>query len=253
MNGVKHMDSVEYDNRTVTRGALQYTGKAKQVYTTDDPNILWVHYLDQATALNGKVKETINGKGELNSAISQLLFNYLTENGIENHYLGSISKTDELITSLNILPIEVVTRNYASGHFVSKFDAVAMQQLSPIVQEFYYKSDALDDPFMNDSQIIALGYATSDELSKLRYESLMINQRLTELFQKANIQLIDFKLEFGRTKNGDILLADELSPDNMRLVDITTGNSLDKDVFRKHSGDVTVGYHEVLTRLQQVI
>jgi len=253
MNGVKHMDSIEYEKRTITRGVLKYTGKAKQVYITDDPDILWVHYLDQATALNGKVKETISGKGELNSAISQLLFNYLTENNIKNHYLRSISKTDELITSLDILPIEVVTRNYASGHFVSKFAAVPMQKLTPVVQEFYYKSDALDDPFINDSQILALKYATNAELDKLRYQSTIINEHLISLFQKANITLIDFKLEFGRTKNGNILLADELSPDNMRLVDVATGNSLDKDVFRKHAGDVTVGYQEVLTRLQQII
>uniref|UniRef100_UPI0025E19F86 phosphoribosylaminoimidazolesuccinocarboxamide synthase n=1 Tax=uncultured Leuconostoc sp. TaxID=173262 RepID=UPI0025E19F86 len=112
---------------------------------------------------------------------------------------------------------------------------------------------ALDDPFINDSQILALKYATNDELGKLRYESTIVNEHLIGLFHKANITLIDFKLEFGRTKNGDILLADELSPDNMRLVDVATGNSLDKDVFRKHSGDVTVGYQEVLTRLQQII
>lgn len=247
------MDSIEYKKRSISRTTLEYTGKAKKVYATDNPDILWIHYLDQATALNGKVKETIHGKGELNSAISHLLFTYLTNNGVANHYLYTISKTDELVTKLNILPIEVVTRNYASGHFVSKFDAVAMQKLDPIVQEFYYKSDELDDPFINDSQILALGFATADELTQLRQESQVVNKKLTRLFAKVGIKLIDFKLEFGRTKDGNILLADELSPDNMRLVDIETGKSLDKDVFRQHSGDVTVGYHEVLTRLQEII
>ena len=147
------MVSIDYQGQTIEKQALRYQGKAKQVFQTNDPDILWVHYMDQATALNGKVKEMITGKGELNSAISHLLFDYLTQNGIENHYLTAVSKTDELVTTLDILPIEVVTRNYASGHFVSKFDVTPMQQLTPTVQEFYYKSDALDDPFINDSQI----------------------------------------------------------------------------------------------------
>lgn len=247
------MVSVEFENRDITQATLKYTGKAKEVYTTNDPEILWVHYLDQATALNGKVKETIAGKGELNSAISHLLFDYLTRHGIENHYLQSISSTDELVTALDILPIEVVTRNYASGHFVSKFDATPMQALTPVVQEFYFKSDALDDPFMNDSQILALGHATATELAQLRQQSQDVNRLLSVLFEQVGIRLVDFKLEFGRTATGKIILADELSPDNMRLVDIATGKSLDKDVFRQHTGDVTVGYHDVLTRLQQAI
>ncbi|WP_367370774.1 phosphoribosylaminoimidazolesuccinocarboxamide synthase [Leuconostoc carnosum] len=246
------MNSVTYKNRTIEQGELKYTGKAKEVYTTNDPDILWIHYLDQATAKNGKEKEQIDGKGQLNSAISQLLFDYLTQQNIKNHYLLSISKTDELVQALEILPIEVVTRNYASGHFVSKFQVTPMKKLTPIVQEFYYKSDALDDPFINDSQILALGYAVSDELIYLRQEAQQINQLLSHLFSTINIQLIDFKLEFGRTASGSIILADELSPDNMRLVDLTTGDSLDKDIFREHKGDMTVGYHEVLDRLSHV-
>ncbi|MGX7052102.1 phosphoribosylaminoimidazolesuccinocarboxamide synthase [Leuconostoc palmae] len=246
------MDSVEFNDKTVSKSTLKYTGKAKQVFLTDNPDILWVHYLDQATALNGKVKENIAGKGKLNSEISHLLFNYLTKHNVENHYLRSISQTDELVTALDILPIEVVTRNYASGHFVSKFGVEPMKKLAPIVQEFYYKSDELDDPFMNDLQIVALAFATENDLNQLREQSKIINQLLTALFSKAGIQLVDFKLEFGRTTQGNIILADELSPDNMRLVDMKTGKSLDKDVFRQHTGDVTVGYHEVLTRLQQL-
>lgn len=246
------MNSVTYKNRTIEQGELKYTGKAKEVYTTNDPDILWIHYLDQATAKNGKEKEQIDGKGQLNSAISHLLFDYLTQQNIKNHYLLSISKTDELVQALEILPIEVVTRNYASGHFVSKFQVTPMKKLTPIVQEFYYKSDALDDPFINDSQILALGYAVSDESIYLRQEAQQINQLLSHLFSTINIQLIDFKLEFGRTASGSIILADELSPDNMRLVDLTTGDSLDKDIFREHKGDMTVGYHEVLDRLSHV-
>ncbi|GMA69195.1 phosphoribosylaminoimidazole-succinocarboxamide synthase [Leuconostoc litchii] len=244
--------TVEYDNQVVTRGDLKYQGKAKQVYLTNNSEILWVHYMDQATALNGKVHEDIPEKGRLNSAISHILFQYLTRHGIENHYLTAISETDELDLALDIIPIEVVTRNYASGHFVSKFDATSMQKLNPIVQEFYYKSDALDDPFMNDSQILALGYATEIELEKLRNYAQKVNQLLKSLFDEIKINLIDFKLEFGKNALGELILADELSPDNMRLVDQKTGKSLDKDVFRQHSGDVTIGYRDVLSRLENL-
>lgn len=244
--------ATEYEDKTVTRGELKYQGKAKQVYFTDNPTILWVHYMDQATALNGKVHENIPEKGQLNSAISHTLFEHLTRQGIENHYLSSVSETDELDLALEILPIEVVTRNYASGHFVSKFNATPMQKLTPVVQEFYYKSDELDDPFMNDSQILALGFATLSELTKLRAYAQEVNQALTEIFDEININLVDFKLEYGRDSEGKLILADELSPDNMRLVDQKTGKSLDKDVFRKHAGDVTVGYRDVLSRLENL-
>lgn len=247
------MVSVMYQNKNIKQKSLKYTGKAKTVYATNVPNILWIHYLDQATALNGKVKETITGKGALNSEISHLLFKYLTENGIENHYLEKISTTDELVTALDIIPIEVVTRNYASGHFVSKYAVTPMTKLMPLVQEFYYKSDDLDDPFINDSQILALNLATHEELVQLRQVSEDVNQLLHDLFEKIGIGLIDFKLEFGRTITGELRLADELSPDNMRLIDSLSGKSLDKDIFRQHSGDVTVGYRDVLNRLQQVI
>ena len=155
----------------------------------------------------------------MNSAISHILFEHLTRQGIENHYLSSVSETDELDLALEILPIEVVTRNYASGHFVSKFNATPMQKLTPVVQEFYYKSDELDDPFMNDSQILALGFATLSELTKLRAYAQEVNQALTEIFDEININLVDFKLEYGRDSEGKLILADELSPDNMRLVD----------------------------------
>jgi len=253
MNGAKYMVNVTYQNQNIKQESLKYTGKAKTVYTTNDPDILWVHYLDQATALNGKVKETITGKGALNSEISHLLFDYLTRKGIENHYLKKISATDELVTALDIIPIEVVSRNYASGHFVSKYAVTPMTKLEPLVQEFYFKSDALDDPFINDSQILALNLATSEELAQLRRVSQDVNQLLHALFEQIGIGLVDFKLEFGRTATGDLRLADELSPDNMRLIDTLSGKSLDKDIFRQHSGDVTVGYRDVLNRLQQVI
>ena len=247
------MTKTNYDNAVIEQGNLKYEGKAKQVYLTNQPDILWIHYLDQATALNGKVKETIIGKGEINSKISHLLFTYLEKHGVAQHYLKTVSQTDELVQALQMIPIEVVSRNFAAGHFVSRFAVPNQMPLHPVVQEFYYKSDALDDPFINDSQILALGFASPDELAVLRQQAQIINDLLGQLFEQVGIRLVDFKLEFGRNTAGTIILADELSPDNMRLIDQQTGHSLDKDVFRQHTGDVTVGYREVLRRLEQVI
>lgn len=235
----------------MTKQTLIYEGKAKQVFTTDTPDVLWIHYLDQATALNGKRKEQVADKGRLNSAISAMLFDYLTVHGVVNHHLEQVSPTDELVTKVAITPVEVVTRNFAAGHFVSRYGVPAMTALKPAVHEFYYKSDALDDPFMNDEQIVALGIAPQTELAELRATSDQVNTLLTELFAAINIKLIDFKLEFGYTTSHQLILADELSPDNMRLVDATTGESLDKDVFRQQSGDVLVGYNIILARLTQ--
>lgn len=231
---------------------LLYSGKAKQVYATTDAEVLWVEYTNQATALNGKRKEQIENKGQLNSAISDLLFRYLTQHGIVNHYLEQIAPTIQLVKRVKIMPIEVVLRNYASGHFVTKYNATAMKHLVPSVHEFYLKNDALDDPFMNDEQIVALEIATVDELNDMRSQSNAVNELLQKVFAAIGIRLIDFKLEFGYTTDGHLILADELSPDNMRLVDEVTGKSLDKDVFRKNLGDVTVGYQIVLTRLEKL-
>lgn len=228
---------------------LLYEGKAKQIYSTEDPNILWVHYMDQVTALNGKRKEQVAHKGQLASAISDYLFNYLTENGITNHYIEKLGPVDQLVKRVTILPLEVVVRNLAAGHFVTKYDAKMHQALVPAVHEFYLKNDELDDPFMNDEQIIALKLATENEINQLKKQADVVNQALTKIFKAINIELVDFKLEFGYDQNHNLILADELSPDNMRLLDATTHESLDKDVFRQQTGDMTTGYQLVLDRL----
>ncbi|QBO35495.1 phosphoribosylaminoimidazolesuccinocarboxamide synthase [Periweissella cryptocerci] len=228
---------------------LIYEGKAKQVFTTDNADVLWIHYLDQATALNGKRKEQIADKGRINSAISALLFNYLTAQGITNHHQQQLSPTDELVTKVKITPVEVVVRNFAAGHFVTRYGVAPMMELRPAVHEFYYKSDELDDPFMNDEQLVALNIAPQRELDELRVIADQVNVILTEAFRAIDIKLIDFKLEFGYTATNQLILADELSPDNMRLVDLNTGASLDKDIFRQQSGDVLTGYKIVLERL----
>lgn len=230
---------------------LLYQGKAKSVYATDDPELLWVVYKDQATALNGKRKEQIPGKGRLNLQISTLLFKEISAAGVPTHYVSDPDADSMLCKRAQMLPLEAVLRNYASGHFVTKFHVEQMQHFVPAIHEYYYKSDALDDPFINDDQIIALNITDAATLAKVRSLTDTVNDWLTARFAKCGITLVDFKLEFGFLADGSLVLADELSPDNFRLIDQTTGESLDKDVFRKHEGELTPVYAEVLSRLQQ--
>lgn len=225
------------------------TGKAKRLYTTDDPTVLWVEYLDQATALNGKRKEQIAAKGALNNQIDCLIFDYLMANQIPTDFIRQVSATEQLIHPVKMIPLEVVVRNLASGSFQRKFATDYLQPLTKPLIEFFYKSDQLDDPFMNDAQAEALGIATADELAAIKQLALRINQLLQVRFAQAELTLVDFKIEVGYLE-GQLVLADEISPDSCRLVDATTQASLDKDVFRKHTGDLTTVYQEVLTRLE---
>ncbi|GET17331.1 phosphoribosylaminoimidazolesuccinocarboxamide synthase [Ligilactobacillus agilis] len=232
---------------------LIYTGKAKQMWTTEDEDVLRVVYMDQATALNGKKKDQIKGKGQVNNQISTLIFNYLKAKGIPTHFIKKLSETEELVKKVTIVPLEFVTRNIAAGHFASRFGVKEGIPFKQPVEETYYKSDELDDPFMNESQALALGIATKAELDYMWELSRKVDQLLIPLFAKANLQLVDFKLEFGRLADGTIVLADEFSPDNCRLWDLTTKAHMDKDVYRRDLGDLTPIYEEVLTRLEKVL
>lgn len=232
---------------------LIYTGKAKQMWTTEDEDVLRVVYMDQATALNGKKKDQIKGKGQVNNQISTLIFNYLKAKGIPTHFIKKLSETEELVKKVTIVPLEFVTRNIAAGHFASRFGVKEGTPFKQLVEETYYKSDELDDPFMNESQALALGIATKAELDYMWELSRKVDQLLIPLFAKANLQLVDFKLEFGRLADGTIVLADEFSPDNCRLWDLTTKAHMDKDVYRRDLGDLTPVYEEVLTRLEKVL
>ncbi|WP_125702820.1 phosphoribosylaminoimidazolesuccinocarboxamide synthase [Lacticaseibacillus daqingensis] len=234
----------------MTKTELLYTGKAKTMYATDDPDVLWVEYMDQATALNGKKKVQIPGKGALNRQISSLLFEELNANGFATHYLKTLDDTTMLVKKCAMIPLEAVVRNFASGSFERKFHAAHLQPLVPAVHEFYYKSDALDDPFINDEQIVALGYADKATLVAIHAMSDAVNGYLKARFAQIGIDLVDFKLEFGRLADGTLVLADELSPDNFRLVDEVSGRSLDKDVFRKDQGPLQPVYQTVLDRLK---
>lgn len=233
------------------KGTLIYEGKAKQLFQTDDPAIIWVEYLNQATALNGAKKDQISGKGELNNQITGLIFDFLKSKGITNHYIKQLSETEQLIQNVEIIPLEVVVRNIAAGSFSKRLAIPEGTPLKSPIVEFYYKNDELDDPMVIDAHILTLELATAEELTQLRQKALAVGEALTELFDSIDIILVDFKLEFGRQKDGSILLADEVSPDTCRLWDKQTNEHLDKDIYRRDLGDIIPVYQEVLNRLEK--
>lgn len=231
---------------------LVYEGKAKRLFKTEEAGVLRVAYKDDATALNGVRKESFAGKGELNNQITSLIFSHLAEAGIECHFIRAISETEQLVKEVSIIPLEVVVRNVMAGSLAKRLGKEEGEQIPNAIVEFYYKDDALDDPFINDDHVLYLEVATTSEMDTIRQAARSINKVLQELFNQMNITLIDFKLEFGRDVAGEILLADEISPDTCRLWDKETNQKLDKDVFRRNIGNLTDVYTEVLNRLKQV-
>ncbi|KAA9301179.1 MULTISPECIES: phosphoribosylaminoimidazolesuccinocarboxamide synthase [Aerococcus] len=229
---------------------LIYTGKAKDLYRTDQPGILKMVYKNQATAGNGAKKEEIPGKGVLNQAINQLIFTYLAEAGIPTHLVEVLNAREELVKEAQMFPLEVVFRNYAAGSFVKRLGVEKGTPIEDGVLEFFYKADALNDPFINDDDIRFLQAATEAELQEIKALTRRINTLLVDLFKQAGLILVDFKLEFGRTAAGEIVLADEFSPDNARLWDVETKASFDKDIFRNDEGDIIPFYEAVLSRLE---
>ncbi|HAB0010364.1 TPA_asm: phosphoribosylaminoimidazolesuccinocarboxamide synthase [Listeria monocytogenes] len=231
---------------------LVYEGKAKRLFKTEEAGVLRVAYKDDATALNGVRKESFAGKGELNNQITSLIFSHLAEAGIESHFIRAISETEQLVKEVSIIPLEVVVRNVMAGSLAKRLGKEEGEQIPNAIVEFYYKDDALDDPFINNDHVLYLEVATTSEMDTIRQAARSINKVLQELFNQMNITLIDFKLEFGRDVAGEILLADEISPDTCRLWDKETNQKLDKDVFRRNIGNLTDVYTEVLNRLKQV-
>ena len=228
-----------------------YEGKSKIVCSGRDESSYIIRYKDTATAFNGEKKEELLGKGKLNAAISNLIYHYLEENGVKTHLLEVIDDTTVLVKRAEIVMVEVIVRNIAAGSFSKKYNIPEGSALNNTVIEFSYKSDELGDPMINESQIVAIGLSTKEELSFMTEKALEINKLLSSLFEKAGIRLVDFKLEFGRC-NGELILCDEISPDSCRLWDIETDNKLDKDRFRRDLGDVLLGYKDVLRRLEDV-
>lgn len=234
----------------VEKETLLYEGKAKKLYFTDDSNVLWVEYCDQATALNGARKEQITGKGALNNQITSLIFEKLNAEGLETHFIKKLSKTEQLNKKVSIIPLEVVLRNVVAGSFAKRFGLEEGIVLEEPIVEFYYKDDALDDPFINDEHVKFLNIASDSEIEFLKKETRKINKILKKIWAEIGLTLVDFKLEFGRLADGSIILADEISPDTSRLWD-AKGQHMDKDVFRRNIGDLIETYTEVLNLLEK--
>ncbi|MGO2237238.1 MAG: phosphoribosylaminoimidazolesuccinocarboxamide synthase [Lactobacillus helveticus] len=232
---------------------LLYTGKVKQMWSTNDPEVLRVVYTDQATAGNGEKKDNFKDKAELNNQISTLIFQYLEKNGVPTHFIKKISDKEELVKRCEMFPLEVVTRNIAAGHFSSRYGLDEGMRFAIPVEELFFKSDELDDPILNSSDAVALNVATKSEQEQMWSLSRQVNQLLINLFDEAGMDLVDFKLEFGKLHNGQIVLADEFSPDNCRLWDKKTKSHMDKDVYRRDIGDLTAVYKKVLARIEEVL
>lgn len=226
-----------------------YEGKAKKVFATDDPEYCIVSYKDDATAFNGVKKGTILGKGAINNRVTNHLMRLLEKNGIHTHMVKQISDTDTLVRRVKIVPLEVIVRNIAAGSLAKRLGVEEGLKLSRTVLEFCYKDDALGDPMVNSYHILAMNWATEAELNQISEMALKINKILSEYLAECNIELIDFKLEFGKTSSGEIVLADEISPDTCRFWDSVSHEKLDKDRFRRDLGGVEEAYHEVLKRL----
>ncbi|HEY8419621.1 MAG TPA: phosphoribosylaminoimidazolesuccinocarboxamide synthase [Clostridia bacterium] len=227
---------------------LIYEGKAKKVYATQNPDIVMVEYKDDATAFNGLKKGSILGKGAVNNRVSNHLFKLLEKHGIPTHYEEELSDISTLVKKVEIVPLEVIVRNIAAGSLCKRLGLAEGTKLNSTVLEYCYKNDDLGDPMINEYHIKALGLATEEELKAIAEYSLKVNQVLTDYLKDLNIELIDFKLEFGRFK-GQIILADEISPDTCRFWDSKSGEKLDKDRFRQDLGHVEEAYQEILRRL----
>lgn len=226
-----------------------YEGKAKKVFATDDPGVVLVEYKDDATAFNGLKKGTIQGKGVINNRVTNFLMKMLEKNGIPTHYIEEISDRETLVKKVTIVPLEVIVRNIAAGSLSKRLGLPEGTKLKKTVLEYCYKNDDLGDPMVNEYHIAAMGWVSDEDLKKIAEYSFKINHLLSAYLKDLNIELIDFKLEFGKTQDGQLVLADEISPDTCRFWDSTTHEKLDKDRFRRDLGGVEDAYQEIMKRL----
>lgn len=226
-----------------------YEGKAKKIYNHDDEHVV-IYYKDDATAFNGEKKAQISSKGILNNNITSIIFEMLEKNGIKTHFVKKLSEREQLCKKVEIVPLEVIVRNIAAGSMAKRYGLEEGTELKTTVLEISYKNDDLGDPLMNNYHAVAMGLTTFEEINTIYGIASKINDLLKEFFIKQKITLVDFKLEFGRA-NGEILLADEISPDTCRLWDAETGKKMDKDRFRRELGDVIGGYTEILKRISE--
>ena len=226
-----------------------YEGKAKKVFATNDPNLVIVDYKDDATAFNGEKKGTISGKGVINNKMTNFMFRMLEKEGVPTHLVEEISDRETIVKKVSIVPLEVIIRNVAAGSFSKRMGVEEGKQLLCPILEFSYKNDDLGDPFINDYYALALGIATKEDIDTISKYAFKVNEFMVKFFKGLNIDLIDFKIEFGKTADGTIILADEISPDTCRFWDSTTHEKLDKDRFRRDMGGVEEAYQEIMKRL----
>lgn len=234
----------------MTHTALLYEGKAKRLYPTEQPEVLLCQYKDDATAFNAQKKGQIARKGEVNCTVAAILFQYLQGQGVPTHFITQISPTEMTVKSVAIVPLEVVVRNRAAGSLCKRLGLERGVAIAPPLVEFFYKKDELGDPLVTNDHIALLQLANPEQVDALRQRSLQINELLQAFFQACRLELVDFKLEFGVDASGDILLADEISPDTCRLWTLGEERVLDKDLFRFDLGDPAAGYLEVLERVR---
>jgi len=236
----------------IEKRELIYTGKARSIYATNDPQMMILHNRDDLTAGNAAKKGGFEGKGDINNKISGIIFRHLEEKGIATHYIKDFSENEVLVKKVDIIALEVVVRNAAAGSFSAKYGIAEGTALKTPLVEFFYKNDELGDPMISASHIDILNLATFEQIERITKIAKDVNKILTEFFDKIDLFLIDFKIELGIDAEGSLLLADEISPDTCRLWDLKTKESLDKDVFRKDLGDVGKAYREVLRRMENV-
>jgi phosphoribosylaminoimidazole-succinocarboxamide synthase len=235
--------------QNVIKKEMRYEGKAKKVYETDDPNAYIVEYKDDATAFNGLKKGSIQGKGIINNKMSNLMMRLLELEGIPTHYLEELSDRETLVKKVTIVPLEVIVRNLAAGSFSARYGVAEGTNFAVPTLEFSYKNDDLGDPLINEYQALAIGLATKEQMDTITDLAFRINSVMRKFFTEIGITLVDFKLEFGITEEGTLVLADEISPDTCRFWDSSTGEKLDKDRFRRDLGNVEGAYAEMLRRV----
>ena len=226
-----------------------YEGKAKKVFATDDPNLVIVDYKDDATAFNGLKKGSIAGKGVINNVMSNHMFQLLEKQGVPTHFVEQLSERETLVKKVSIVPLEVIIRNISAGSFAKRFGVEEGLVFDEPTIEFSYKNDDLGDPLMNAYHAVALKAATREEIETIKSMAFKVNEVMKQYFDSLNVILVDFKLEFGKTADGKIVLADEISPDTCRLWDKTTKEKLDKDRFRRDLGGVEEAYQEIMKRV----
>ncbi|MCY1603439.1 phosphoribosylaminoimidazolesuccinocarboxamide synthase [Staphylococcus pettenkoferi] len=232
--------------------SLLYEGKAKRIFTTEQDDVLRVEYKDEVTAGNGAKKDHLEGKGRLNNLITSEIFQYLKEQGLESHFIEQLSDTEQLVKKVEIIPLEVVVRNIAAGSITKRLGFDKGHEFEQPLVEFFYKNDDLNDPLITDDHVKLLNLANDDEIATLKEAALGINEHLKALMAKMDLRIVDYKIEFGRTEDGKIILADEISPDTCRIWALDSDENFDKDVYREDRGSILDVYQAFLTKLEDV-